>query len=80
MDLAEEMLEWRGCGDCCFRLDGSTDTADREEAIRQFSAAPGGAVFLISTRAGGQGLNLQAADTVIIFDSDLNVSICVQWY
>ena len=29
-------------------------------------------VFILSTRAGGQGLNLQVADTVIIFDSDFN--------
>ncbi len=55
------------------RLDGSTKADDREEQLKQFNA-PGSPyfVFILSTRAGGLGLNLQAADTVIIFDSDWN--------
>ena len=54
------------------RLDGSTSYEEREEALFSFNTDPNTAVFLLSTRAGGVGLNLQAADTVIFFDSDYN--------
>ncbi|KAL0964383.1 hypothetical protein UPYG_G00323070 [Umbra pygmaea] len=54
------------------RLDGSMAYADREENINTFSSDPEVFLFLLSTRAGGLGLNLTAADTVIIFDSDWN--------
>ncbi|KAJ1922114.1 ATP-dependent DNA helicase Hrp3 [Tieghemiomyces parasiticus] len=55
------------------RLDGSVASEARKKAIDQFNA-PGSLdfVFLLSTRAGGLGINLTAADTVIIFDSDWN--------
>ncbi|XP_075872803.1 lymphoid-specific helicase isoform X1 [Nelusetta ayraudi] len=54
------------------RLDGSMAYADREENMSKFSKDPEVFVFLLSTRAGGLGINLTAADTVIIFDSDWN--------
>ncbi|KAI9891451.1 MAG: hypothetical protein M1814_002770 [Vezdaea aestivalis] len=56
------------------RLDGSTAQVDRAEEIRRFNAKGknGADIFLLSTRAGGQGINLMAADTVILFDSDFN--------
>ncbi|KAL3626242.1 putative ATP-dependent DNA helicase chr12 [Castilleja foliolosa] len=55
------------------RLDGSTNTGDRGELLKQFNAPDSPYfIFLLSTRAGGLGLNLQTADTVIIFDSDWN--------
>uniref|UniRef100_H3C664 Proliferation-associated SNF2-like protein n=1 Tax=Tetraodon nigroviridis TaxID=99883 RepID=H3C664_TETNG len=54
------------------RLDGSMTFADREENITKFSKDPQVFLFLLSTRAGGLGINLTAADTVIIFDSDWN--------
>lgn len=55
------------------RLDGSTKTEERGTLLRQFNAPDSPYfMFLLSTRAGGLGLNLQTADTVIIFDSDWN--------
>ncbi|NXL67838.1 SMCA2 protein, partial [Chordeiles acutipennis] len=55
------------------RLDGTTKSEDRATLLKKFNE-PGSQyfIFLLSTRAGGLGLNLQAADTVIIFDSDWN--------
>ena len=43
-----------------------------QEAMRRFNSDPDVVVFLLSTRAGGLGINLTAADTVIIYDSDWN--------
>nr|XP_057926352.1 probable global transcription activator SNF2L2 [Doryrhamphus excisus] len=55
------------------RLDGTTKSDDRALLLKKFNeAASQYFIFLLSTRAGGLGLNLQAADTVIIFDSDWN--------
>lgn len=55
------------------RLDGSTTSVARHLAIQAYNA-PGSNdfVFLLSTRAGGLGINLATADTVIIYDSDWN--------
>ena len=54
------------------RIDGSTSFEDRQEQIDDFNSDPDIFIFLLSTRAGGLGLNLTAADTVIIYDSDWN--------
>ncbi|XVE81561.1 hypothetical protein DITRI_Ditri15bG0074700 [Diplodiscus trichospermus] len=55
------------------RLDGSTKTEERGALLKKFNAPDSPYfMFLLSTRAGGLGLNLQTADTVIIFDSDWN--------
>ncbi|VDP83112.1 unnamed protein product [Echinostoma caproni] len=55
------------------RLDGTTRSEDRGGLLVKFNDASEDIfIFLLSTRAGGLGLNLQAADTVIIFDSDWN--------
>ncbi|XP_052654551.1 lymphoid-specific helicase isoform X3 [Harpia harpyja] len=54
------------------RLDGSMSYSDREENMHQFNTDPEVFLFLVSTRAGGLGINLTAADTVIIYDSDWN--------
>lgn len=55
------------------RLDGTVPAADRKVAIDHFNA-PGSDdyCFLLSTRAGGLGINLMTADTVVLFDSDWN--------
>uniref|UniRef100_A0A3B4UXV6 Proliferation-associated SNF2-like protein n=1 Tax=Seriola dumerili TaxID=41447 RepID=A0A3B4UXV6_SERDU len=54
------------------RLDGKMSYTDRDENMVKFSTDPEVFLFLLSTRAGGLGINLTAADTVIIFDSDWN--------
>lgn len=55
------------------RLDGQTKSEERGDLLAKFSEANSDIfIFLLSTRAGGLGLNLQKADTVIIFDSDWN--------
>ncbi|OEL32478.1 putative ATP-dependent DNA helicase CHR12 [Dichanthelium oligosanthes] len=55
------------------RLDGSTKTEERGRLLADFNKKDSEYfIFLLSTRAGGLGLNLQTADTVIIFDSDWN--------
>lgn len=71
MTVLEDFLNWRGF--TYLRLDGSTKSEDRGELLRKFNHPDSEYfLFLLSTRAGGLGLNLQSADTVIIFDSDWN--------
>ena len=54
------------------RLDGSVRGEERFLAIKNFSEDEETFIFLLSTRAGGQGLNLAGADTIIFVDSDFN--------
>ena len=55
------------------RLDGSTHFLTRRDLMQDFNAKDSEtSIFLLSTRAGGVGINLCGADTVIIFDSDWN--------
>ncbi|RLN20870.1 hypothetical protein BBO99_00005434 [Phytophthora kernoviae] len=54
------------------RLDGSTDVQERQGLIDTYSEDKNIFVFLLSTRAGGLGINLTAADTVILHDLDFN--------
>lgn len=71
LDILADYLKYRGFQ--FQRLDGSTGNEQRKRAIEQFNA-PGSKdfVFLLSTRAGGLGINLDTADTVVIYDSDWN--------
>ncbi|XP_051812413.1 chromodomain-helicase-DNA-binding protein 4 [Acanthochromis polyacanthus] len=71
LDLLEDFLENEGYK--YERIDGSVTGNLRQEAIDRFNA-PGAQqfAFLLSTRAGGLGINLASADTVIIYDSDWN--------
>lgn len=77
MDVLEAYFDYRHMR--YLRLDGSTKSELRAERINLFSQ-PGSpySIFLLSTRAGGLGLNLQTADTVIIFDSDWNPHMDLQ--
>ncbi|CAF4444743.1 unnamed protein product, partial [Adineta steineri] len=54
------------------RLDGSVRSEERFLAINNFNVNDDTFIFLLSTKAGGVGLNLVAADTVIFYDSDFN--------
>ncbi|CAI9106222.1 OLC1v1005326C1 [Oldenlandia corymbosa var. corymbosa] len=71
LDILAEYLSLKGF--LFQRLDGSTKAELRQQAMDHFNA-PGSDdfCFLLSTRAGGLGINLATADTVIIFDSDWN--------
>jgi len=71
MTILEDYLNWRGHK--YLRLDGTTKSDDRGQMLKEFNSPDSDYfLFLLSTRAGGLGLNLQTADTVIIFDSDWN--------
>ncbi|XP_053905488.1 chromodomain-helicase-DNA-binding protein 3 isoform X5 [Malaclemys terrapin pileata] len=71
LDLLEDFLDYEGYK--YERIDGGITGTLRQEAIDRFNA-PGAQqfCFLLSTRAGGLGINLATADTVVIFDSDWN--------
>ena len=71
MTVMEDYLNWAGI--TYLRLDGATKAEDRTELLAKFNAPESPYfIFLLSTRAGGLGLNLQTADTVVLFDSDWN--------
>jgi ATP-dependent DNA helicase len=74
LDILSHYLDLRGWSHA--RIDGSTAQPDRQSQIKAFNAPPSAKnatnVFLLSTRAGGQGINLASADTVMLFDSDFN--------
>ena len=70
LDLVQDLMELREIE--FVRLQGCHSLSERENAIEEFQTNSDVKCFLITTRAGGLGLNLVAADTVIIFDSDWN--------
>jgi len=71
MTILEDYLNWRAYK--YLRLDGTTKSDDRGDMLKEFNKADSDYfIFILSTRAGGLGLNLQTADTVVIFDSDWN--------
>jgi SNF2 family DNA or RNA helicase len=76
IDFIDEYCETMGYNH--ERLDGRVKGNDRQKSIDRFNTDPSSFVFLLSTRAGGVGINLTAADTVIIFDSDWNPQNDVQ--
>ncbi|CAH9147008.1 unnamed protein product [Cuscuta epithymum] len=70
LDILEKFLIRKGY--CFSRLDGSTPTTFRQSLVDDFNSSPSKQVFLISTRAGGLGLNLVSANRVVIFDPNWN--------
>ena len=77
MPILEDYFAFRGFSS--LRLDGSTSADEREKRMYMFNAPDSPYfIFLLSTRAGGLGLNLATADTVIIFDSDWNPMMDLQ--
>ncbi|TDZ54234.1 Lymphoid-specific helicase [Colletotrichum trifolii] len=70
LDILQDYCTLRELSVC--RLDGSVSQENRRDQIKKFNENPDFKIFLLSTRAGGQGINLASADTVILFDSDWN--------
>ncbi|KAI7829887.1 SNF2 family N-terminal domain-containing protein, partial [Kickxella alabastrina] len=67
LEFYAELRSWKFC-----RIDGSVAQTDRQDAIVRFNTDPSIPLFFLTTRSGGLGINLTAADTVVIFDSDWN--------
>ncbi|XP_057546267.1 chromatin structure-remodeling complex protein SYD-like isoform X3 [Amaranthus tricolor] len=77
LDVMEEYLVWKQYR--YLRLDGHTSGLERGALIDKFNQSDSPFfIFLLSIRAGGVGVNLQAADTVIIFDTDWNPQVDLQ--
>ena len=71
LDILDDYLRFRNIGHC--RIDGSTASSDRQLMIDDFVRPDSDKqVFLLSTRAGGLGINLVSANFVFIFDADFN--------
>ena len=77
LDLIEDLVSMLNLS--FVRLDGQTKPSERSQLIDEFNAKDSiHSLFLLSTRAGGVGVNLHSADTVIIFDSDWNPQMDLQ--
>eukprot|EP00850_Spirogloea_muscicola_P003093 SM000012S25355 [mRNA] locus=s12:642329:650370:+ [translate_table: standard] len=77
LDILEDYLLYRNYLYC--RIDGNTGGDERESAIEAFNREDSDRfVFLLSTRAGGLGINLATADVVVIYDSDWNPQVDLQ--
>lgn len=77
LDILEDYCFWRNYNYC--RLDGQTPHAERQVSIDEFNAPDSKKfIFMLSTRAGGLGINLATADVVILYDSDWNPQVDLQ--
>ncbi|XP_019444762.1 PREDICTED: ATP-dependent DNA helicase DDM1-like [Lupinus angustifolius] len=77
LDLMDYYFSEKGFEVC--RIDGSVKLDDRKRQIDNFSDPNSKCrIFLLSTRAGGLGINLTAADTCILYDSDWNPQMDLQ--
>lgn len=71
LDILEDYCYFRGYKYC--RIDGSTAHEDRIQSIDDYNAPDSEKfIFLLTTRAGGLGINLTSADIVVLYDSDWN--------
>lgn len=77
LDILEDYCLWREFD--YSRLDGQTPHEERQASINEFNS-PGSTkfIFMLSTRAGGLGINLATADVVVLFDSDWNPQVDLQ--
>ncbi|CAO0800894.1 unnamed protein product [Mucor circinelloides] len=77
LDILEDYCWWKEYQYC--RIDGQTSQEDRIDAIDEYNK-PGSEkfIFLLTTRAGGLGINLTTADVVILYDSDWNPQVDLQ--
>ena len=74
LDILEDYIRFKRYEYC--RIDGNTSGELREEMMDVFQEEGSTKfVFLLSTRAGGLGINLTAADTVVLYDSDFNPQV-----
>lgn len=76
MDILEEYLSWMRF--TYFRMDGSTQLNDRRDMVDEYQRNDSIFIFLLSTRAGGLGVTLTGADTVIFYDNDWNPTMDAQ--
>ncbi|KAL5289195.1 SMARCA5 family protein [Megaselia abdita] len=77
LDILEDYCHWKQYQYC--RLDGQTAHEDRNRQIQEYNAENSTKfIFMLSTRAGGLGINLATADVVIIYDSDWNPQMDLQ--
>ncbi|CAH3022601.1 unnamed protein product [Porites evermanni] len=77
LDILEDYCLWKGYDYC--RLDGQTPHEERQSQINAFNMPDSTKfVFMLSTRAGGLGINLATADIVILYDSDWNPQVDLQ--
>lgn len=81
LDILEEYLKYRfgQKGQAYLRLDGQTNRILRELDVRTFNALESPVfLYLISTKAGGMGINLATADSVVLYDSCINPMVDLQ--
>lgn len=77
LDMLEDYCWLRGYKYC--RIDGQTAHEDRDRQIQEYNADGSDKfIFMLSTRAGGLGINLYTADIVVLFDSDWNPQMDLQ--
>ena len=81
LDVLEEyaLLRFGPKGAAYLRLDGATNRVAREMDVRCFNATPSIFLYLISTTAGGMGINLATADTVVLYDTSWNPQVRNRW-
>jgi len=77
LDILEDYCFWRNYNYC--RLDGNTPHEERQKSIIEYNQPDSTKfIFMLSTRAGGLGINLATADIVVLYDSDWNPQVDLQ--